>query len=114
MNVALAIRQAIVIVIVFNVLDVSVSVLVVIIRYGSRFFSSFSILALIEAGLLMMIAGGMDLSSSIFMGKARQLVLGSQKEWSMGDQKSTHEHALRYLIAGLLLLAEAILLSMFL
>ncbi len=114
MNVALAIRQATVIVIIFNVLDVSVSVLVVIMRYGSRFFSSFSILALIEAGLLMMIAGGMDLSSSIFVGKARQLVLGSQKDWSMGEQKSTHEHALRYLIAGLLLLAEAILLSMFL
>ncbi len=114
MNVGLAIRKATVIVIVFNVLDILVSVSVVIVRYGSGFFSSFSILALIEAGLLMVIAGGMDLSSSIFIGKARQLVLGSQKGWSMGDQKSTHEHALRYLIAGLLLLAEAILLSMFL
>jgi lysylphosphatidylglycerol synthetase-like protein (DUF2156 family) len=114
MNLSLVIREASRIVIVVNGIDLCVSLSLTIMRYDPSLFNSFSVLALIEAAILMVVAGGMDFSSSIFIQKARHLVLGSEKEWSIGEHKSTQIRALRYLMAGLILLAEAILLSMFL
>ena len=78
---------------------------------GFRFLASFSTLALVEGALLMIMAGGMDIFSSIFITKARQLVFGSKKEWSIKEQKSTQHHAVPYVVVGLFLLGEAILLS---
>lgn len=111
MNITLPFRQAMVLLIELNGINLAVWVLATVL--GFSFFASLSTLALIEAALLMLIAGGADISSSIFMGKARQLVFGSKKDWSVEAQKASQQNAARYLIAGVLLLAEAILLSKF-
>lgn len=109
MNITLPLRQAMLLIIEFNGLNLVISAVAA--ALGYPFFASVSALSLIEAALLMILAGGVDISSSIFMGKVRQLVFGSRKEWSAGAQKANQQSAARYLIAGVLLLAEAMLLT---
>lgn len=69
--------------------------------------STFVTVGLVEAAVLMMTAGGMDLSASIFPSKIRQHLFKSGKEWSSSEHKKAEVGAAKYFLAGVLLLIES-------
>jgi len=75
--------------------------------YSLSIESTLAVASIIEAGLLMIIAGGIDFSASIFPSKIRQHVFKSGKEWSSKEHKKAEVSAAKYLLAGVLLLIES-------
>jgi len=75
--------------------------------YSFSIESSLAVASIIEAGFLMIIAGSIDLSASIFPSKIRQHVFKSGKEWSNRQHKKAEVGAAKYLLAGVLLLIES-------
>jgi len=76
-----------------------------------RSFSEvFGILALLEAAVLFLAAGGMDLHSSRLFAKARQFQNESGKKWSLQDGIGGQKKATKFLAMGTILFSESLLL----
>lgn len=78
------------------------------------FIATFEIVSLLEAGALLIVAGGMDFSASIFPSKIRQHIFKSGKEWSPKEHRQAQKGAVKYLLMGALLLLESLALPVLL
>ncbi len=78
--------------------------------FAYDFLNAFALLAFLEAAILLLIAGGMDLTSSIFAAKVRQYLLKSDKNWTLDDSRRSQRGARKYIFLGAALLLESILL----
>jgi hypothetical protein len=70
-----------------------------------------TLVLIIEAGILLIIGGLVDLTSSIFFGKLREHVFKSSEAWTFGGHKESQMKALPYVLAGFIVLGASIVLS---
>lgn len=68
----------------------------------------FSVLLLLESGIIFVIGGLVAMSSSIFASKIREHVFHSDEEWSKEKQKRSEARANLYILTGVFLFLESI------
>ena len=93
-----------------NLLDFAISIAVQIL--SMPFLGSLVYLLMLEAALLFLAGGSMDLTSSLFLHRVRQYFSHSEDEWSEEKHRNAQRQGLTYAGAGALLLAESLLLSL--
>lgn len=93
-----------------NLLDGVISLMVQLL--SQPFLSSYTYLLMIEAALLFLASGSMDLTSSLFIHRVRQYLEHSEEEWSEERHHRAQRTGLTYAGAGALVLIESILLSL--
>jgi len=74
-------------------------------------FHYYTAVTLIETGLLFLLGGLMDISSSISFRLTTDRVSKVKKGWDVKEHKQTQLTAASYIIAGLLLLAISLILA---
>jgi len=93
-----------------NLLNIIISILVQI--FSRPFLGSFVYLLMLEAALLFLAGGSMDLTSSLFLHRVRQYLSHTEDEWSEEQHRKAQRQGLTYAGAGALLLVESLLLSL--
>jgi hypothetical protein len=76
------------------------------------FLRTFTYLLMLEAALLFLVGGSMDLTSSRFIHSVRHYLSHSDEEWSEKGHRRAQRQGLAYVGAGSLVLAEALLFSL--
>jgi len=71
----------------------------------------FGLLLLLESGVLLLAGGGYVLTSGIFFGEVRKRVFRSE-DWSPDESRRSEARALPIVLAGALVLAESMALSL--
>jgi len=71
----------------------------------------FSAIFLLEAGIVFLIGGLIAMSSSIFVSKVKEHVFHSDEEWSIEKHEKSGKKANLYLLTGVLLFVESLILS---
>ena len=92
-----------------NVLDVAISTIAQI--FSLPFMDSFVYLLMLEAALMFLAGGSMDLTSSLFLHRVRQYFSHSEDEWSEEQHRKAQRHGLTYVGAGAFVLIESFILS---
>jgi len=68
----------------------------------------FSMMLLLDSGIIFLVGGLIAISSSIFPSKVREHVFHSDEEWSQEKHKKSEKKANLYILAGVLLFLESI------
>ncbi len=68
----------------------------------------FSLILLLDSGIIFLIGGLIAMSSSIFPSKVREHVLHSDEKWSQETHKKSEKKANLYILAGILLFLESL------
>ncbi len=68
----------------------------------------FSLILLLDSGIILLIGGLIAMSSSIFPSKVREHVLNSDEKWSLEKHKKSEKKANLYILAGILLFLESL------
>ncbi len=68
----------------------------------------FSMLLLLDSGVVFLIGGSIVISSSIFPSKVREHAFHSNEDWSLEKHKKSEMKANLYILTGILLLLESI------
>ena len=71
-----------------------------------------AILLFFEAGLMFLIGGAVEMTSTVFFSKVREYVFHSREVWSIDEYKKGRRKALLYIFIGLFLFAESIVLAL--
>ena len=69
----------------------------------------FSMILLLESGIVFLVAGLIAMSSSIFPSKVREHIFHSGEEWSQEKHKKSEEKANVYILMGTLLFLESVI-----
>lgn len=72
----------------------------------------FPTILLLETGVALLIGGAMAFSSSAFSSKAKRLILHSEEKWSIDKLRQSEKRANAYIILGILLFLQSIILSL--
>lgn len=70
-----------------------------------------STLLFFETGLLFLIGGVTEVTSTVFFGKIREYVFHSKDEWTIDTYRRGRQRTLQYIIFGVLLFVESIALA---
>ena len=68
----------------------------------------FSMLLLLDSGIIFLAGGLMSMASSIFFSKVRVHVFHSEEKWSQEEQKKRESKANLYILMGIVLFVESI------
>lgn len=68
----------------------------------------FSMMLLLDSGIIFLAGGLIAMSSSIFPSKIREHVFHSNERWSQGKHKKSEKKANLYILTGVLLFLESI------
>jgi hypothetical protein len=72
----------------------------------------FSMLLLLESGITFLVGGILVISSSIFPSKIREQIFHSEERWSLEKHQRTQKKANQYILVGVFLFFEALILSL--
>jgi len=76
------------------------------------FMEALALSLFLEAGVLLLVGGGMDMSSSVFFTEARQRVFGSKEEYSALRHREAQRRGRRLVALGAALLLESVLFAL--
>ncbi len=68
----------------------------------------FSLILLLDSGIIFLMGGLVAMSSSIFPSKVREHVFHSDEKWSQEKHKKSEKKANLYILAGILLFLESL------
>jgi len=68
----------------------------------------FSLILLLDSGIIFLIGGIVAMSSSIFPSKVREHVLHSDEKWSQEKHKKSEQKANLYILTGIFLFLESL------
>lgn len=71
----------------------------------------FSLILLLDSGIIFLMGGIVAMSSSIFPSKVREHVLHSDEKWSLEKHKKSEKKANLYILAGIFLFLESLVSS---
>jgi len=71
-------------------------------------YGFFSVILLLNSGIIFLVGGLMPMASSIFASKIREHILHSDEEWSHEKHKKSQTKANLFILLGVLLLLESI------
>jgi hypothetical protein len=72
----------------------------------------FSMLLLLESGITFLVGGMLVISSSIFPSKIREQIFHTEKGFSLKKHQQTQKKANQYILVGVFLFLEALILSL--
>jgi hypothetical protein len=73
----------------------------------------FSKMLLLEAGIVFIIGGFIAFSSGVFSSKAKENILHKHEDWSVEKLEKSEKKANPYILLGVVLFAESLILSLF-
>ena len=79
--------------------------------FSYTFLPTFVLLALVEGAILLLIAGSLDLTSSVFYTKVRELLYKSREQYSLTEHNQAQRRANAYIVLGAVMIAESVLIS---
>ena len=80
--------------------------------FAYSFLSTFVLLALAEGAVVLLVAGSLDLSSSVFYSKVREYVYQSKEKYSVTTHRQAQMRANRYIALGASMVVESLLISL--
>jgi hypothetical protein len=78
---------------------------------GRNIFHYFTLILLVEAGLLFLIGGAMDFTGSLAYRRLADHASGAEKPWSFGHYTQKQESTLAYVLAGVILMGVSLALA---
>lgn len=72
----------------------------------------FSMLLLLESGITFLVAGLLVISSSIFPSKIREQIFHNEEGWSLEKHQQTQKKANRYVLIGIFLFFESVIIGL--
>ncbi len=72
----------------------------------------FTIITLVETGVAFLIAGAVAFSGSVLPSKAREQILKSGEQWSMEKLRKGEKRANKFIVLGVILFLESLLISL--
>lgn len=78
---------------------------------GRNFFHYFTLVVLVEAGLLFLIGGAIDFTGSLAYRRLADHASRTEKSWSLGHYTQKQESTVAYVFAGVVLLGLSLTLA---
>lgn len=72
----------------------------------------FSKLTFVETGIVLVIGGLVAFSGSVSAAKSKEFILKSNERWSMEKLRLSEKRSIKFLILGLILFVESLLISL--
>ena len=70
-----------------------------------------STLLFIESGIFLLVGGAVEMTSPASFSKVREQIFRTKSSWAPEDHRKGERSALRYILIGVLLLAESVLIA---
>jgi len=71
-----------------------------------------SVILFVECGVVLIAGGATEMSSSVFFSKVREYVFHSKETWSADSYRKGREKAVEYILLGIMLFAESMVLAL--
>jgi hypothetical protein len=94
-----------------NIFNFTVSLIGHVISFG--FMNAFGLLSMIEGAILLVAGSTLDLTASIFGTQVGKLLFRSKREYSSDYHKKQQRKATNFIVLGLVVVVESIILSLF-